>query len=118
MKLSEKLQSFRADRPDEWTMDEFIRDAKQLEAEAEWQPIEIAPKDGTYILLWEQYSDNPFVGCYLDYSKSWSVSHEHVDAEGGWEGAIVVDRLTMPITHWMPLPKEPASPEHKGGDTE
>ena len=31
MKLSERLQRFRADRPDEWTMDEFIREAKELE---------------------------------------------------------------------------------------
>ena len=31
--LSEKLEYWRAERPDEWTMDEFIRDAKKLEAE-------------------------------------------------------------------------------------
>ena len=31
MKLSEQLKAFRADRPDEWTMDEFIRCAKNLE---------------------------------------------------------------------------------------
>ena len=29
--LSEHLSSFRADRPSEWLMDEFIRDAKELE---------------------------------------------------------------------------------------
>ena len=31
MKLSEHLQSWRAERPDEWTMDDFIRKAKALE---------------------------------------------------------------------------------------
>jgi len=31
IKLSEHIQSFRADRPDEWTMDEFIREAVKLE---------------------------------------------------------------------------------------
>jgi len=31
MKLSEKLERYRADRPDEWTMDEFARQARQLE---------------------------------------------------------------------------------------
>ena len=31
MKLSEKLESYRIDRPDEWTMDEFARQARQLE---------------------------------------------------------------------------------------
>jgi len=29
--LSKKLQYWRAERPDEWTMDEFIRDAGKLE---------------------------------------------------------------------------------------
>lgn len=72
----------------------------------QWQPIETAPKDGTRIMLWEQYSDVPFVGWWLD--RGWTVSHEHVDAEGGWEGAIVVDAIHQEmITHWMPLPIPP-----------
>jgi len=33
MKLSERLKSWRAERPDEWTMDEFIRLAEVLEKE-------------------------------------------------------------------------------------
>jgi hypothetical protein len=31
MKLSQKLETYRTDRPDEWTMDEFARQARQLE---------------------------------------------------------------------------------------
>jgi len=31
MKLSEKLSNYRTDRPSEWTMDEFNRDALELE---------------------------------------------------------------------------------------
>jgi hypothetical protein len=31
-KLSDKLQYWRAERPDEWTMDEFIHDAQVIEA--------------------------------------------------------------------------------------
>lgn len=31
VKLSEKLERYRTDRPDEWTMDEFARQARQLE---------------------------------------------------------------------------------------
>lgn len=31
LKLSEKLERYRTDRPDEWTMDEFARQARQLE---------------------------------------------------------------------------------------
>lgn len=78
-----------------------------------WQDIATAPKDGTYLLLWEQYSTNPFVGCWA--FGSWSVSHEHVDAEGGWDGAIVVDSISQDrITHWMPLPPEPATSAGSG----
>lgn len=78
-----------------------------------WQDIATAPKDGTHLLLWEQYSTNPFVGCWA--FGSWSVSHEHVDAEGGWDGAIVVDSISQDrITHWMPLPPEPATSAGSG----
>lgn len=31
MKLSDKLRQWRADRPDEWKMDEFIRLAEEIE---------------------------------------------------------------------------------------
>lgn len=74
-----------------------------------WQPIETAPRDGRYLLLWEQYSDNPFVGYWA--KDSWSVCHEHVDAEGGWNGAIVVDKLQCPVTHWIALPAAPKQEE-------
>ena len=83
--------------------------APQPAVAAGWQSIETAPKDGSYLLLWEQYSEAPFVGYWS--CGSWSVSHEHVDAEGGWDGANVVDALSMPITHWMPLPPPPTSAE-------
>jgi hypothetical protein len=36
-KLSEKLAYWRAERPDEWIMDEFIREAKKLEdSQSQW----------------------------------------------------------------------------------
>ena len=82
-----------------------FRDGVAKGQQAMWRHIETAPKDGSYLLLWEQYSDAPFVGYWS--GGSWSVSHEHVDAEGGWDGANVVDALSMPITHWMPLPPAP-----------
>ena len=86
-----------------------FRDGVAKGQQAMWRHIETAPKDGSYLLLWEQYSDAPFVGYWS--GGSWSVSHEHVDAEGGWDGANVVDALSMPITHWMPLPPPPTSAE-------
>ena len=94
-----------------FTTFEVLTFARQAQREAvaaavpEWLPIETAPKDGTFILLWEQYSTAPFVGSWVH--QGWSVSHEHVDAEGGWDGANVVDALSLPITHWLPLPPPP-----------
>ena len=81
--------------------------ALQHAVTAGWMPIETAPKDGSYLLLWEQYSKTPFVGFWSD--GSWPVSHEHVDAEGGWDGPIVIDVTSMSITHWMPLPPAPST---------
>lgn len=48
--LSNSLQFWRAERPDEWTMDEFIREAKRMEAELEafnsaQQPVAQIPSD-------------------------------------------------------------------------
>jgi len=74
--------------------------------QSQWQPIDSAPKDGTWILIWEQYGENPFVGYWG--SGRWNASHEHVDAEGGWDGAVVVDAITQDlVSHWMPLPAAP-----------
>lgn len=81
-----------------------------------WQPIETAPRDGTALLLWEEASIHPFVGWWA--MGGWHVSHEHVDAEGGWDGAVVVDRLIMPITHWMPLPPDPGEAAQPADSTE
>lgn len=66
----------------------------------------LLPEPYLSVLVWEQYSNDPFVG-YIDDSGKWNVSHEHVDAAGGWEGAIVVDYIQWPITHWAYLPPNP-----------
>lgn len=71
MKLSEKLQNYRSDRPDEWTMDEFIRDAKELEKQVNKEqklPVDLVsklfefkdkePNNGDHIgMVWEDGSD-------------------------------------------------------------
>lgn len=46
MTLSERIRGFRIDRPSEWMMDEFMRDAKNLEDKL----AEIAELDTCYFI--------------------------------------------------------------------
>ena len=41
-KLSDKLEGFRCERPSEWTMDEYMQDARGLEEKIAEQATEIA----------------------------------------------------------------------------
>jgi hypothetical protein len=40
-KLAKLIQSFRCDRPDEWTMDDFIRMAEEMHQEIEMLKTEL-----------------------------------------------------------------------------
>ena len=64
--------------------------------QAQWQPIETAPKDGTEILVFGESgvaTDSWSPGCYVS---------ETEDAEAGWS--------MLGHTHWMPLPPAPEQP--------
>jgi hypothetical protein len=68
---------------------------RQLLAESEWQPIETAPRDGTWVLcMWEE-DETPYVAALMYDCDRW------YDADG--------DDYLDP-THWRPLPAPP-----KGG---
>ena len=60
-----------------------------------WQPIETAPKDGSYILGWS-YSFNRSVELIR-----WNEEENCFEFEEDCEAS---------ATHWMPLPEPPASP--------
>lgn len=65
-----------------------------------WQPIETAPKDGTWLLL-GQFSDSDTD----DYCHG--VAHWH---DGGWTDGYQPDwywRGAFEPTHWQPLPEPP-----------
>lgn len=72
-----------------------------------WQPIETAPKDGTWILLCVEGSDKAHIG-------TWNAGSEATD---GWEGYAACwekdgEGLQLhDMTHWKPLPAPPADRE-------
>lgn len=72
----------------------------------QWQPIETAPKDGTYIDIWGvnpagqrfpdvRWTDFPPVGAVEGFT--WR----------NWQGVPVVDHADAVATRWMPLPAAP-----------
>lgn len=69
----------------------------------EWLPIETAPKDGSWLLLYED-ADIPVCGY-------WHVIDEHDFSWSGWTYADVLLAEVRPEgvrpTHWMPLPESP-----------
>jgi hypothetical protein len=76
---------------------ELESQVEALRKDAEWQPIETAPKDGTRLLLiidHGEHGDKIWTGLWAD---GWAVSY------GKPENA---------PTHWKPLPQPPAI---KGG---
>lgn len=85
---------------------EFIAEACNAKAVGGWQPIETAPRDGTWIMLFAEraepsvsfgyYDDQPFMP---DDDEPW-----------GW-AFIEADGMPSRVapTHWMPLPAAPVS---------
>ena len=66
---------------------------------AGWQPIETAPKDGSFYLAFGEgktWTQNQPNGCYPG---EWHFS----ESRGEWRG----HALTNDATHWMPLPHSP-----------
>lgn len=71
-----------------------------------WQPIETAPKDGTYFDAWfvlENGHGCRFANCsYHYYSDGWRIIGR---PSVGWKA-----------THWMPLPSPPDETPGLAGD--
>jgi hypothetical protein len=67
---------------------------------SEWQPIESAPRDGTYVLGFGLHEQR---GTYIDVIHYWSDRWTVVWMHGYGEP-----------THWMPLPDPPATTSCEG----
>ncbi len=75
---------------------------------SEWQPIETAPKDGTWILIYGSVDDEGerrkiSVAQYTNYLNGGETDWHWQFAwyDGGYCG------LVDEATHWMPLPEPP-----------
>lgn len=77
----------------------------ELEAAQNWQPISEAPRDGTYVWLYEGSTTR----------KTWRGKWD--DGLQGWVMGATSDDHTVCVlyklspTHWMPLPKPPGDKE-------
>lgn len=63
---------------------------------SEWQPIETAPRDGAFILVWGPGYTSPVIRMWHD--ASWD--------DGDFFSGIPADEYT----HWQPLPDPPYTP--------
>lgn len=75
---------------------------------SEWELIETAPKDGTYVLLYyPEYHKKVWVGNYYN-----TEHHEHgklISKREGWRiGTDLIFRIKESSpTHWMSIPPPP-----------
>jgi hypothetical protein len=83
----------------------------EREESARWQPIETAPKDGTYILV--ASASGPWVAHWAPvavsgyrFEQPWRsvmLNHDHIHGATRY----------LPPTHWMPLPDAPTASASK-----
>jgi hypothetical protein len=71
----------------------------------EWQPIETAPRDGTYILL---AGDSGYTTTPLRVAVGrWDAEYRPRNPWVTYDGSAFTDS-GEPATYWMPLPPSPA----------
>jgi len=68
----------------------------------EWRPIETAPKDGAFVLVWDEGR------IYVAHFRAASL------VEKWW---VPFDYHGVDPTHWMPLPESPIATEDSSADS-
>jgi len=110
--LSERLEAFRTDRPSEWMMDEFMRDAQALEAqlkEREWIRLsKSCPKTDRSYDIWVKSSEREDYGRRLADVMFYD-GHFHTKHHG--------QPVTHPeyISHYAALPLYSSEPAYDQG---
>lgn len=78
---------------------------KLRDAEARWNPIATAPKDGTPILACYPSYDHAHHLSWHPITVHWATFHPNAPGKGTWKDASGHKRDT--VTHWMPCPPAP-----------
>lgn len=86
----------------ESAVDQLRGQVAALEAEREWQPIETAPKDGTWQVVARLNQDN--------VTPTWWERASWIEKRSQWSSSGGVCKPT----HWMPLPSQPTSKDERG----
>jgi hypothetical protein len=79
----------------------------------EWRPIETAPQDGTWVMVYSPSFVGPFIGRPIrpadpaDPKTIW---------ESYWGGDCWARGSNYSFTHWMPLPLPPRIPDEPDRD--
>jgi len=96
--------AYRSDSPPHITYTQFLAALAEY-GQAEWQPIETAPRDGTIFMAINMRGGNGFKHQFvfsdsLPEGKTWA-------SDAGWRNP----GRDWPVyfTHWMPLPDAPAA---------
>lgn len=79
-----------------------------------WQPIDTAPKDGTWVILYDPKA-TPAVTTGIwdhDFWAVWNDAKQDTDWVGAWTNCHVSsfgyeELVELNPTHWMPLPESP-----------
>jgi hypothetical protein len=94
--------------------DAALSELAKLRAEAEWRPIESAPRDGTAILLWDASKNVVVSGCWHNEPEHDSPINGYEPGWAWWvsdEDTVMWDGGPDDIpTHWLPLPSPPKDP--------
>lgn len=97
MKLSVELEKWRADRPDEWKMDEFIRKAAELEREKADLVAQVESLKG----IKPEMPPRPQQGCGLPrYGIKWNGDHQPISTpmdDGYWTPYHLVEQCLNQI---------------------
>lgn len=80
-----------------------------------WQPIETAPKDGSYFMAIICGFHPKTKAPYLPAIVSWD-EENNLFSEADDEKYDMSEKWSDNLTHWMPLPESPAVTAGKGGD--